>query len=234
VSFRKLLPLALSLCLTAGNLRVSAAPPTISPQAELSALLHLAPALSPKAIEAALLSLARLEASGTAVRKDVLAVIDYTKPSTERRFWVFDLIHRRVLFQELAAHGKNSGDRMAVKFSNAPNSLMSNIGVLLTRDTYVGKHGLSLRLEGLEHGINDNCLSREIVIHAAAYVNEQVARAKGRIGRSWGCPAVRPEISRSLIETLQGGALVLAYYPDPVWLRTSTLAGPAGAAQPQS
>lgn len=224
--WKKILPLSLSFCLAIGIAHVSAAPAPTFPQAEFAALLKLAPTLSPKAIEAALLSLVRLEASGAPVRNDVLAIIDYTKASTERRFWVFDLIHRRVLFQELAAHGRNSGDQMAVRFSNAPSSLMSNIGALLTGDTYVGKHGLSLRLQGLEKGINDNCLARAIVIHGAAYVSEVVAQTKGRIGRSWGCPAVRPEVSRNLIEALQGGALVLAYYPDQFWLRNSTLAGP--------
>jgi hypothetical protein len=216
---------AVALILAIGTVASSAAQPGPLAQSDCTALLQLAPALSPKAIEAALRSLTRLLAAGAHVRSDVLAVIDYTKPSSERRLWVFDLIHRRVLFHELAAHGRNSGDRMAVKFSNAPNSEMSNIGVLLTGDTYVGKHGLSLRLEGLEKGINDNCLSRAIVIHAAPYVSEGVIRAKGCIGRSWGCPAVRSEISRRLIETLRGGAVVLAYYPDPAWLRTSRLAG---------
>jgi len=219
-------PLALPLYLAIGALHVGAAPPAIFPQSEFATLLRLAPGLSPKAIEAALLSLTRLEAAGTHVRTDVLAVIDYTKPSTERRFWVFDLIHQRVLFQELSAHGKNSGNQMAVRFSNAPNSLMSTIGALLTGDTYIGKHGLSLRLQGLEKGINDNCLERDIVIHGADYVNENLARSKGRIGRSWGCPAVRPSVSRKLIEALRGGALVLAYYPDPSWLRYSRLACP--------
>jgi hypothetical protein len=209
---------------TIGPVASPASPSPVLPQSQLTALVKLAPALSPNAIEAALLSLARLEASGAHVRSDVLAVIDYTKPSSEPRFWVFDLTHPRVLFHELAAHGRNSGDRMAVKFSNAPDSEMSSIGVLLTGDTYMGKHGLSLRLEGLEKGINDNCELRDIVIHAAQYVSESMIRAKGRIGRSWGCPAVRPEISRSLIETLRGGAVVLAYYPDPVWMRTSRLA----------
>ncbi|HKE24467.1 MAG TPA: murein L,D-transpeptidase catalytic domain family protein [Bryobacteraceae bacterium] len=222
---KRFLPLALSLYLAIGALHVVAEPPATFPQAQFAALLKLAPGLSPKAIEAALLSLTKLQADGAAVRGDVLAVIDYTKPSTERRFWVFDLIHCRVLFRELAAHGQNSGDQMAVRFSNAPDSLMSTIGALLTGDTYIGKHGLSLRLEGLEKGINDNCLARAIVIHGAAYVNEKLARAKGRIGRSWGCPAVRPEVSRSLIETLRGGALVLAYYPDQSWLRNSRLVG---------
>ena len=218
----KLLP----LCLAIAPLALPAAPPATLPQPEFATLLKLAPGLSPRAIEAALLALTRLEASGARVRSDVLAVIDYTKPSNERRFWVFDLIHQRVLFQELAAHGRNSGDQMAVQFSNAPNSLMSNIGALLTGDTYIGKHGLSLRLQGLETGINDNCLARAIVIHGARYVNESAARARGSIGRSWGCPAVRTSVSRKLIEALRGGALVLAYYPDPSWLRNSRLAGP--------
>ena len=102
---------------------------------------------------------------------------------------------------------------------------MTSLGAFLTGDTYIGKHGLSLRLQGLEKGVNDNSMDRAIVIHAAAYVSDAIAKATGRIGRSWGCPAVRPEISRSLVESVQGGALLLAYYPDPSWLRNSKLAG---------
>jgi hypothetical protein len=173
-----------------------------------------------------LTALHRLQASGAKVRSDVLTVIDYTKPSTERRLWVFDLTHMSVLFQELTAHGRNSGDNLAVRFSNAPNSLMTSLGAFLTGDTYIGKHGLSLRLRGMEKGVNDNSMERAIVIHAAAYVSDPIAKAKGRIGRSWGCPAVRPEISRSLIEAVQGGTLVLAYYPDRAWLQNSKLASP--------
>ena len=202
----------------------SAVPP--QPDAQCAALLKLAPRLVPQALQTALADLRRLRAVGAPVRTDVLTVIDYTKPSTERRLWVFDLVHTRVLFEELAAHGKNSGENQAVRFSNAPNSLMTSLGAFLTGDTYIGKHGLSLRLQGLEKGINDNSMARDIVIHAADYVSEAMAKAKGRIGRSWGCPAVRPEISRRLIEAVQGGSLVLAYFPDPAWLRTSRLAGP--------
>jgi len=200
-------------------------PPALS-DTRFGALLKLAPRLSPRAIESALTALKRLQASGAKVRSDVLAVIDYTKPSTERRLWVFDLVHTRVLFEELAAHGKNSGDNQAVRFSNAPNSLMTSVGAFLTGDTYSGKHGLSLRLQGLEKGFNDNSMERAIVIHGAAYVSDPIARTKGRIGRSWGCPAVRPEISRRLIETVQGGTLLLAYYPDHSWLQNAKLAGP--------
>lgn len=200
-------------------------PPT-APNIQLAALLKLAPRLDPQALKSALTALHRLQGAGEHVRNDVLTIIDYTKPSTERRLWVFDLIHTRVLFEELAAHGKNSGENLALRFSNAPNSLMTSLGTFLAGPTYMGKHGLSLRLEGLEKGINDNSMARAIVLHGADYVSEAAARAKGRIGRSWGCPAVRPEISRRLIETLQGGSVVLAWFPDPGWLRTSRLVGP--------
>ena len=203
----------------------AASAPHVVPESQFGSLLKLAPRLSPQALEAALNALKRLQASGAKVRSDVLAVIDYTKPSTEKRLWVFDLVHTRVLFEELAAHGKNSGDIKAVRFSNTENSLMTSLGAFLTGDTYIGKHGLSLRLQGLEKGVNDNSMDRAIVIHAAAYVSDAIAKATGRIGRSWGCPAVRPEISRSLVESVQGGALLLAYYPDPSWLRNSKLAG---------
>jgi hypothetical protein len=227
VSFQTKLASALIFSsLIANTIPLPAAPaqPALS-DTRLGALLRLAPRLSPKALEAALTALKRLQASGAKVRSDVLAVVDYTKPSTERRLWVFDLAHTRILFEELAAHGKNSGDNLAVKFSNAPNSLMTSVGAFLTGDTYTGKHGLSLRLQGLEKGFNDNSMERAIVIHAADYVSDSLARTKGRIGRSWGCPAVRPEISRRLIEAVQGGTLFLAYYPDRSWLQNSKLAG---------
>jgi len=212
-----------SLIANTASLPVARAPVEFS-DSRFLALLKLAPRLAPQALEAALTALKRLQATGTKVRADVLTVIDYTKPSTERRLWVFDLVHTRILFEELTAHGKNSGDNQAVRFSNAPNSLMSSLGAFLTGDTYIGKHGLSLRLQGLEKGFNDNSMERAIVIHAAAYISDAIARNKGRIGRSWGCPAVRPEISRRLIEAVRGGTLVLAYYPDRSWLRNSKLA----------
>ena len=147
-------------------------------------------------------------------------VIDYAKPSSEPRLWVFDLELKHLLFEELVAHGKNSGGDRSIRFSNKPGSLMSSLGVFLTADTYIGKHGLSLKLRGLEEGINDLTMERDIVIHAASYVHRG-----GPIGRSWGCPAVRPEISRALIESVRGGTLLLSYYPEPSWLHASTLAG---------
>jgi hypothetical protein len=184
-------------------------------------LLKQAPRMAPRALLIALDALRRLQASGTAVRNDRLMVIDYSKPSSEPRLWVFDLDHRRLLFEEPVAHGMNSGDDRAVRFSNKPGSLMSALGLFLTADTYIGKHGLSLKLRGLEQGLNDSSMDRAIVIHGANYV-----RRGGPIGRSWGCPAVRQEISSALIEAVRGGTLLLSYYPEQPGLHGSNLRTP--------
>ena len=184
-------------------------------------LLKQAPRVTPRALQMALTALKRLQAAGEAVRPDRLMVIDYAKPSSEPRLWVFDLALKRLLFEEPVAHGKNSGEDRSTRFSNIPGSLMSSLGVFLTADTYIGKHGLSLRLRGMEAGINNLSLERAIVIHGASYVHRN-----SRIGRSWGCPAVRPEISRALIDAVRGGTLLLSYYPEQSWLRASTLAVP--------
>ncbi|HVJ39249.1 MAG TPA: murein L,D-transpeptidase catalytic domain family protein [Stenotrophomonas sp.] len=153
----------------------------------------------------------------------VLSVIDYSRPSTERRLWVFDLARQRLLFQEWVAHGRNSGDNQSAHFSNADGSYMSSLGAFTAQETYTGHNGYSLRLQGLEPGFNDHARDRAIVIHGAPYVSEALIRAQGRLGRSLGCPAVRPAIARQLIDTLQGGSFVFAYYPDSQWLKRSRL-----------
>ena len=186
----------------------------------LDALVKGAPRVTPRALRIALTALNRLQAAGVKIRQDRLMVIDYSKPSSEPRFWVFDLDFKRLLFEEPVAHGKNSGGDRSIRFSNEPGSLMSSLGVFLTADTYIGKHGLSLRLVGMEKGINDRSLERAIVIHGANYVHRS-----GRIGQSWGCPAVRPEISGALIESVRGGALLFSYHPEQYWLQASKLVG---------
>lgn len=163
-----------------------------------------------------------------------LAVIDYSLPSTQPRLWVFDVSRGRLLYQELVAHGRNTGERLAQRFSNVEGSKMSSLGLFQTTDTYYGSNGYSLRLRGLDAGFNDNALSRAIVMHGAPYVSEALAERLGRIGRSWGCPAVRQEVARTVIDTLKGGALLFAYYPDPKWLSESPLlrcGSPAPAVQ---
>ena len=152
-----------------------------------------------------------------------LAVIDYSLPSTQPRLWVFDVEKGRLLFQELVAHGRNTGEKLAERFSNVEGSKMSSLGLFQTTDTYYGNNGYSLRLRGLDAGFNDNALARAIVMHGAPYVSETIATRLGRLGRSWGCPAVRQEVARTVIDTLKGGALLFAYYPDTRWLRESPL-----------
>lgn len=151
-----------------------------------------------------------------------LAVIDYSKPSTERRLWVFDLLHQRLLLRELVAHGRNSGGNYAHAFSNIPGSLQSSLGLFRTLGTYEGSNGYSLRMNGLEAGINDNALERAIVMHGASYVNPKLAHTEGRMGRSWGCPAVSPGVARHVIDTLKDGQFLFSYYPDPHWLASSS------------
>lgn len=150
-----------------------------------------------------------------------LAVIDYSLPSSQPRLWVFDLDSARLLFHELVAHGRNSGENMTTSFSNTLNSRASSIGLFRTRETYQGSNGYSMRMDGLEPGINDKALERAIVMHGAPYVNEDVVEKMGRLGRSWGCPAVREGVARQIIDTLKGGQFLFSYYPDQKWLGSS-------------
>lgn len=154
-------------------------------------------------------------------KQEVLTVIDYSKPSTEKRLWVIDLKSETVIFNTLVAHGKNTGTLKATDFSNKPQSLKSSFGVFVTDETYSGHKGPSLRIQGLERGINDNVYRRNIVFHGASYVSEKVAKVKGMIGRSWGCMAVNNDIIQPLINKIKNNTVVFAYFPDPHWLRSS-------------
>jgi hypothetical protein len=150
-----------------------------------------------------------------------LTVIDYSRPSVEPRLWVFDLTTGDLLFKELVAHGKNTGENFATSFSNEMNSLQSSIGLFVTDQPYVGSNGYSLRLDGLDEGFNDRARERAIVMHGAPYVDSELADRQGRIGRSWGCPALRPAVAAKVIDRIRGGGVIFAYYPDKDWLTTS-------------
>ncbi len=187
----------------------------------VSSLAKQAPGLRTKVLRLALDASDCAAERGLVKRRDLLTVIDYSLPSTQPRLFVFDLATRKVLFRELVAHGKNSGGNEASFFSNSPGSLATSLGLFVTADTYVGSNGYSLRLRGLEEGVNDMAWDRAIVMHGAAYVSRTAINALGRLGRSWGCPAVRKEVAKKIIDTVRGGTAVFAYYPEPSWLRSS-------------
>ncbi|MBF7730085.1 murein L,D-transpeptidase catalytic domain family protein [Pseudomonas sp. N040] len=150
-----------------------------------------------------------------------LAVIDYSQPSSARRLWIFDLQRNRLLLRDFVAHGRQSGENLATRFSNSDGSHQSSLGLFRTAESYQGKHGYSLRMDGLEPGINDRARERAIVIHSAAYVDPRLVRSQGRIGRSLGCPAVRPEVGRMVVDQLKGGQFMFSWYPDRRWLQSS-------------
>ena len=172
--------------------------------------------------------------SGAIADPSTLTVIDYSKPSTEKRLWVFDLRSRELLYEELVAHGQGSGDNLANVFSNQPDTHASSLGLFLTEDTYVGRNGYSLRLKGLDEGFNHLAGERAIVMHGAPYVSEDFVKANGRLGRSWGCPALRQGVAREVIDRVRGSGILFAYYPDQDWLESSRYLGDCAAAESSS
>jgi hypothetical protein len=200
----------------------------------IRSLVHQAPGLRSDVLQLALRAAQTAAEKGLVKRRDLITVIDYSLPSTQPRLFVFDLVARKLLFRELVAHGKNSGDNVPSFFSNATGSLASCLGLFVTDDPYIGGNGYSLRLKGLEAGINDMAWSRAIVMHGAAYVSVAAIRILGRLGRSWGCPAVRPEVAHKIIDTLRGGTAVFAYYPEKSWLASSSFVRGASSTQSAS
>jgi hypothetical protein len=166
---------------------------------------------SPTVLDAAQVAYRHALTLGAVANPRLLTVIDYSRPSTEPRLWVLDLVSHIVVRRELVAHGQGSGENVASSFSNDEGSHKSSLGLFVTGAAYVGHNGYSLRLRGLDPGVNDHALARDIVIHGAAYVSESVGRALGRLGRSWGCPAVRPAIAQALIDQIKGGTVLFAY-----------------------
>lgn len=154
-------------------------------------------------------------------QEKILTIVDFSKPSTEPRLWVIDLENNRVLFQELVAHGRNSGENYATSFSNHPSSNKSSLGVYVTDKTYDGKHGYSLKLNGLEKGFNDMAEARAIVMHSAEYVSQAVIKATGRLGRSQGCLALNPAVSTKIINAIKNRTLIFVYYPTLEWIKHS-------------
>lgn len=153
--------------------------------------------------------------------KSLLTIVDLSQPSTHKRLYVVDLLQKKLLFNTYVAHGRNSGDLVAKQFSNMQSSFQTSLGFYKTLNTYMGKHGLSLQLKGLEKGFNDNVYNRNIVLHGADYASEDFIRKTGRLGRSQGCPAVPYADSKGIIQAVKGGSCLFVYAPNPDYLRKS-------------
>jgi hypothetical protein len=162
-----------------------------------------------------------LEQSGRLSSKSILTIIDFRKSANEKRMWVINLKSKKVLFHVLTAHGRNTGNLFAETFSNTPNSNQSSLGFYITGQKYIGKHGISLKLHGVEKGINDMAEARAIVMHGADYVSELYIKKYGRLGRSFGCPAVPMGLHKDIIPMLSGGTCLFIFYPDVRYLAES-------------
>ena len=176
--------------------------------------------LNPQVLKLALEAYNCAKLSGLS-KSQTLTIIDYSLPAAQKRMWVVDLASNKVLFNNVVAHGQGSGSKVNSNyFSNQSKTHASSIGLYVTGETYSGHNGYSLKLKGLDNGFNDKAESRNIVVHGAAYVSDQIAKT-GQLGRSWGCPAVPQNLAQPIINTIKDRTLVFAYYPDNAWLKHS-------------
>jgi hypothetical protein len=185
--------------------------------------------LSHQGFEYAMKGFDFLVKAGRLSNDSILSIVDFSQPSTKKRLFVIDLANFRVLFNTYVAHGLNSGTEFANHFSNTPQSNQSSLGFYETLDTYIGKNGYSLQLQGLENGINDNAGNRAIVMHGAEYVSEDFIRARGYLGRSWGCPAVPEKMSKPIIDKIKNGTCLFIYSPDKSYFTHSGILHSAGS-----
>lgn len=155
------------------------------------------------------------------VNAHLLTICDFSMSSNTKRLWVIDMDEKKVLFNSLVAHGKNTGEEFAMNFSNTESSYQSSLGFYVTDATYEGGNGYSLKLLGMDKGYNDAALQRAVVMHGADYVSEEFAATHKRIGRSWGCPAIPRDLTKPIINTIKGKNCLFIYYPDQNYLSSS-------------
>jgi hypothetical protein len=158
---------------------------------------------------------------GLLTNTSILSIVDYSKPSSEKRLYIIDLQKVQVLYKTYVSHGAKSGKEFAHQFSNSIASNKSSLGFYETFDTYIGGNGYSLKLQGIESGFNDNANKRAIVLHGAPYVDERLVKTQGYIGRSWGCPAVPPALHRAIIDKIKNGTCLFIYSPNTQYLSNS-------------
>jgi hypothetical protein len=179
--------------------------------------------LSADAFNYAVKGYENLKKLGKIHNEKVLSIIDFTKPSSQKRLFILDVENFKILFNTYVAHGRNTGEAFANKFSNRPDSYQSSLGFYITEGTYNGKNGFSMQLDGMEYGINNNAEERAIVVHGAPYVSEGFIRARGYIGRSHGCPALPEQLTKPIIEKIKNGSCLFIYSNDKNYLQQSKL-----------
>jgi hypothetical protein len=197
--------------------------PAIDENEEVYSILHLADfGLSTEAFRFALRGFEKLKNEGKLLNESVLTIIDFSQSSNKKRMYVIDLARKALLFNTYVAHGRNTGDEFAEKFSNIPGTFQSSLGFYLTENMAIGsKVGLSLILKGLESGINDKAREREIIMHGADYATEDFIQKYGRLGRSYGCPSLPPDLIKPVAETIKNGSLLFIYKPDDDYIHKS-------------
>lgn len=166
----------------------------------------------------------KLEAEGLLENPGILTIVDFSQTSKNKRMYVIDFLNQKLLFNTLVAHGKNTGNEFAQYFSNESGSLKSSLGFYITGKHIMGSTvGFSMIIEGVEKGFNDNATDRQIIMHGAGYATDDFIRKNGRLGRSFGCPALPPDLIKPVVETIENGSCLFIYYPDPVYLHKSSL-----------
>jgi hypothetical protein len=179
--------------------------------------------LKEQVLESALKGFDKLSSEGKIANTDKLTIADFSQPSNQKRLYVIDLSRRQLIFQSLVSHGRGTGTLWAKSFSNSPSSYKSSPGFYVTEETYTGHNGYSLRLNGLEKGINDNARDRAIVVHGAPYVSESAIESLGFLGRSQGCPALPVSLHKPIINAIKNGTCFFIYTPDESYLNRSAL-----------
>jgi len=165
----------------------------------------------------------KLKEQGEFLNDAIISIIDFSLPSSAKRLFVIDMKNYKLLFNTYVAHGRNSGKEFARSFSNKPSSFKSSLGFYVTGNTYFGENGFSLKLEGLEKGINDNADRRAIVMHGADYVNESLLQSQGFMGRSLGCPAISKQDYKQVINMIKDKTCLFIFSPDNNYLSASPI-----------
>jgi hypothetical protein len=180
--------------------------------------------LSNEVFQLALNGHRKLAAAGQLENPGIITIVDYSQSSKNKRMYVIDFLNHKLLFNTLVAHGKNTGEEYAKNFSNKLGTLKSSLGFYVTKNHIMGATvGLSLIIQGVEKGFNDNAINRQIIMHGADYATEDFIKQNGRLGRSYGCPSLPPDLIQPVIETIENGSCLFIYYPDPNYLQKSSL-----------